>query len=62
MEEIAWHQSHIIRAPLASLMGVVHLLKDEKSTSKELNTMLDHILEKADDLDAVIRKINNITG
>ena len=62
MEEIAWHQSHIIRAPLASLMGVVHLLKDEKGTSKELNTMLDHILEKADDLDAVIRKINNITG
>ena len=62
MEEIAWQQSHIVRAPLASLMGLVHLLKDEKGTSNELDTMLDHILEKAEDLDAVIRKISNISS
>lgn len=61
MEEIAWQQSHIVRAPLASLMGLVHLLKDEPATNNETQKLLQHILEKADEVDTVIRKISHIT-
>ena len=62
MEEIAWQQSHIIRAPLASLMGLVHLLKDEQSLSEEQQDLLNHIIEKAEELDVVIRNISSNTN
>lgn len=59
LKDIAWVQSHVVRAPLARLMGLVNLLgiemKDIPADKKEL---LDHILFSADELDEVIKDIN----
>ena len=54
--EIAWIQSHVVRAPLATLMGLIQILK----CNEELITdqfILDNILKSAEELDIVIKDI-----
>ncbi|WP_162418073.1 PAS domain S-box protein [Cyclobacterium roseum] len=59
LKDIAWVQSHVVRAPLARLMGLVNLLGIElKDLSEEKKELLDHILFSADELDEVIKDIN----
>ncbi|MCB0697061.1 MAG: hypothetical protein KDC07_06835, partial [Chitinophagaceae bacterium] len=59
LNEIAWMQSHVVRAPLASLMGLIHLLKDEEHSAEEKEEILDKMLISANELDLVIREITN---
>ncbi|HEY0177511.1 MAG TPA: PAS domain-containing protein, partial [Pedobacter sp.] len=54
LREISWMQSHVVRAPLARLMGLASLLKDEQGISKEL---IAHFSESANELDQIIRTI-----
>lgn len=55
--EIAWVQSHEVRAPLARLMGLAQLLKTYPQEKVDINLTLAHLLESADALDGIIRKI-----
>lgn len=62
LKEIAWIQSHIVRAPLARLMGLVYLLDhnmEENSIDKE--DLLKLISNSASELDDIIREITNKT-
>ena len=59
--EIAFMQSHIVRAPLATMMGLIYLIKDVEPEKEELREFLDNILLSADRLDQVIREISNKT-
>lgn len=55
--EIAWVQSHEVRAPLARIMGLVEVLNrcpDDKTTSR---MVLDNIVKSAHELDGIVRKI-----
>lgn len=56
LREIAWVQSHMVRAPLARILGLTDLLINEISdqTSKQALTMLK---KSANDLDSVIHEI-----
>lgn len=56
LREIAWSQSHVVRAPLARLMGLVDLLLAE-NVKKEPNQLLPYIRSSADELDNIIREI-----
>jgi light-regulated signal transduction histidine kinase (bacteriophytochrome) len=56
LREIAWHQSHIVRAPLARIIGLVYLLANEQ-TEANLKEILPMIERSAEDLDEVIREI-----
>ena len=58
LQEISWIQSHIVRAPLARLMGLIYLLKD-KNVQTELSekSIIDHIEHSAEELDQRIREI-----
>ena len=58
LQEISWIQSHIIRAPLARLMGLIYLLKN-KSAQIELSeeSIIGHIEHSAEELDSKIREI-----
>ncbi|MBI0398818.1 response regulator [Cyclobacterium marinum] len=59
LKEISWVQSHIVRAPLARLMGLVNLFKMTKvELPQEEKEMLKHIEVSAEELDGVIRDIN----
>ena len=56
LRDIAWHQSHIIRAPLANIMGIISLFEDESFFADQLerDTMNQAIIQSAKDLDKVI--------
>lgn len=57
LKEIAWTQSHVIRAPLATLMGLVNLLKQKKEMAIDETELIDHITFSAQQLDDIIRGI-----
>jgi DNA-binding response OmpR family regulator len=62
LREIAWTQSHIVRAPLARLMGLVALVNtSEDVLDFDRNGILKHIQNSAKELDGIIRDITNKT-
>lgn len=61
LQEIAYLQSHVVRAPVARLMGIVDLIKNYQHSETEKNELLDTILISANELDGIIRDIANKT-
>lgn len=59
LTKIAWVQSHVVRAPLARMMGLISLIKTEELDMKEKQFFLDHIINSANELDQIIRNIVN---
>jgi PAS domain S-box-containing protein len=57
LKEIAWVQSHVVRAPLARMMGLVQLLKRPELTEAERDTVLIQVNMAANELDLIIRDI-----
>ena len=57
LREIAWMQSHVVRAPLAKLMGFVQLLNQENNGDFGKEELKAIILEAANDLDHIIKEI-----
>jgi len=51
-------QSHVVRAPLARLMGAVDLMKNYNNSEQENKQFLDHVLASAHELDGIIRDIS----
>lgn len=61
LKEIAWHQSHIVRRPVANILGLMNLIQTEQEeegkydlryldflnkTAKELDKIIEHIIMK----------------
>jgi PAS domain S-box-containing protein len=61
LREIAWTQSHVVRAPLARIMGLIDLLKNQRNNLDNIDEIIDNILNSSIELDKVIRKITNKT-
>jgi two-component system, sporulation sensor kinase E len=59
LQEIAWKQSHVIRAPLANIMGLVSVLMDEHFSllPAERQRFYKHLLDSAQKLDRIISDI-----
>lgn len=57
LQDIAWTQSHIVRAPLARLMGIVDQLKELKPD--EIEDWIKLIESSAHELDMIIQTITN---
>lgn len=57
LKQIAWTQSHVVRAPLARLMGLVMEVQREGLSEEEKNELMDHILNSSEELDEIIRDI-----
>ncbi len=56
LREIAWTQSHVVRAPLARLMGLVDII-DSRMDADEREQLFGFIRTSADELDAIIKNI-----
>jgi hypothetical protein len=59
--EISWMQSHVVRAPLARILGIVPLMRDSSLSSEELLEMMSHLEAAATELDGVITKITTLS-
>lgn len=57
LKDISWTQSHVVRAPLANLMGLINLLKDNKKMGYTDDRLIDYIGESATKLDHIIHDI-----
>ena len=58
LKEIAWIQSHVVRAPLARMMGLIDLLKGFSNTEAEREQLLGYVMDSAHELDHIIRDIS----
>nr|WP_315257682.1 response regulator [uncultured Flavobacterium sp.] len=59
LTEIKWIQSHIVRAPVSRIMGLVNLIMDHIETNPdEIKEILQHINNSAIELDDIIREIS----
>jgi len=59
LKEIAWIQSHIVRAPLAKIMGLVQILQEDKDQDDfSSDFILEAILDASHELDKVIKEIS----
>lgn len=56
LKDIAWTQSHVVRAPLARIMGIIDLLQNFPNISEQ-DQLLEHIISSATELDEIIRNI-----
>ena len=61
LREISWMQSHVVRAPLARILGLISLIKDLKANGIEKEEIMDYLEISANELDLVIREITNKT-
>jgi YesN/AraC family two-component response regulator len=57
LKEIAWIQSHIVRAPLARIMGLITLLSDEMCNAPEQKAIYKMVIDSSLELDNVIKDI-----
>lgn len=62
LKEIAWIQSHIVRAPVARIMGLINLIVDDTSEAENQKTIYKMILDSSKELDDIIRNIVNKTN
>lgn len=58
LKDIAWIQSHKVRAPVASILGLVQLFNQENMHDPVNKEVLDGVAEAATTLDDVIKEIN----
>ena len=57
LKDIAWEQSHIVRAPLARFKGLVDLFEHQNFEEMDQQEILFHLKSSADELDCIIRRI-----
>lgn len=57
LQEIAWIQSHVVRAPLARIMGLSTLIQESHDDQVSLNELLAMLQESTNELDTTIREI-----
>jgi PAS domain S-box-containing protein len=61
LKEIAWIQSHVVRAPLARIMGLVDLIKTQGFDCNDNEKLYDYLMQSAEELDTIIRDISKKT-
>ncbi|WP_084454502.1 PAS domain S-box protein [Algoriphagus terrigena] len=57
LREIAWMQSHVIRAPLSRIMSLIYLAEELGGGGQSKEEIMKMIRESANDLDGVIRDV-----
>ncbi|MEQ9263464.1 MAG: PAS domain S-box protein [Owenweeksia sp.] len=62
LREIAWLQSHVIRAPLSRIMGLIYLANELDGGGKSKDEIMKMIADSAHELDDVIHKITDKTN
>ena len=59
LREIAWMQSHVVRAPLARMMLLIDVIKGNPPDDGDNTDLLNNVLISATELDNVIRDISS---
>lgn len=57
LREIAWDQAHLVRAPIARMIGLVGLMKEMSRTSPEFEAFFNYLDRSTTELDKIIKNI-----
>jgi PAS domain S-box-containing protein len=57
LKEIAWTQSHVVRAPLSNIMAIAELLSSGVDDGETQDQLLTHLSKAAVELDAIVKDI-----
>ena len=57
LKNIAWTQSHEVRGPLASILGLIQLVNEEDFNNPENKEIIAGLKEASEQLDDIIKKI-----
>lgn len=57
LNEISWMHSHIVRAPVSKLMGLINLIKSTSPEDEIREELYGYVLDSAKELDDIIKKI-----
>jgi signal transduction histidine kinase len=57
LEELSFNQAHLIRAPLANIMGLLTILEQINHTNEEVKQIVAMLQESASELDQQVRTI-----
>jgi signal transduction histidine kinase len=60
LDDIAFINAHEVRAPLATMLGLLNLL-DLESVDDNSKVLINHLKKSADDLDKIIHKVSEST-
>ena len=55
LKNIAWTQSHIVRAPLARMLGIMNVIEDNNKSLDDTLIWLKHLRDSANELDEIIK-------
>lgn len=57
LRNIAWTQSHVVRAPLARILAIINLIEMVIEDPEELTFWLKQLRVSSDEMDAIVKKI-----
>lgn len=57
LKNIAWTQSHIVRAPLARMLGIMNVIENNEESIDDILLLLKHLRDSANEMDSVVKKI-----
>ncbi|WP_044404155.1 response regulator [Lacinutrix sp. Hel_I_90] len=55
--DIAWTQSHVVRAPLSRILGIVNLLEEQPDNFDKIAFWLKQLKTSTNEMDAIVKKI-----
>ena len=57
LRNIAWVQSHVVRAPLARVLGIINMIEDNKGNLEDLMFWLKQLRASSNEMDEIVKKI-----
>jgi len=62
LRSIAWTQSHVVRAPLSRILGIVNLMEQQTNNLDEILFWLKQLRVSTNEMDEIVRKIVDETN
>ncbi|WP_179020120.1 response regulator [Winogradskyella forsetii] len=59
LREIAWTQSHVVRAPLSRILGIIDLIETHKDNIEDLSFWLNELKNSSNEMDTIVKEIVN---
>lgn len=57
LKEVAWLQSHVVRAPLSRMMALIKEIESESLSKEDKKLYLSYVLESANELDQIVKDV-----
>lgn len=57
LRKIAWTQSHVVRAPLSRILGIINLIESQADQPDDLFFLLKQLRVSGDEMDEIVKKI-----